>query len=181
MSQVCWLLAGKGGFNQLSSGPHLLSQVHSETIGLFLKIMNKAKSHLENYFFYWNIESIEKFQLSVSSVICPTGISIIPLTHSMGRFEQLQRLPSQDGYVWWIICHLPNSQYWIQVILCGDSYCFRLEGDKWKEAAQLTEKRWGNTTLGPSLGERTGITPYKWSGCNILDRKTKHFSTSSTL
>ena len=42
MSQVCWLLAGKGGFNQLSFGPHLLSQVHSETTRLFLQIMNKA-------------------------------------------------------------------------------------------------------------------------------------------
>ena len=70
---------------------------------------------------YWNIEN---FQLSVSSVICPTGISIIPLTRSMGRFERLQRLPSQmyeriklisyfqkykhDVEVCWIILSLPK-------------------------------------------------------------------------
>ena len=50
---------------------------------------------------HWNQNSgslvfnVENFQPSVSSVIYPTGISIIPLTRSMGRFERLQRLPSQ--------------------------------------------------------------------------------------
>ena len=33
MSQVCWLLVGKGGFNQLSFGPHLLCQVQTQIMG----------------------------------------------------------------------------------------------------------------------------------------------------
>ena len=38
MSQVCWLLVGKGGFNQLSFGPHLLCQVQTQIIDIGIKI-----------------------------------------------------------------------------------------------------------------------------------------------
>ena len=40
-----------------------------------------------------------------------------------------------------LVCILYNC---FQVILCGDSSCSRLEGSKWEEVAQLTEKRFGN-------------------------------------
>jgi len=39
-----------------------------------------------------------------------------------------------------------------EVILCGDSYCSRLKGDKWEEAAQLVEKRWRHTSVVTSRG-----------------------------
>merc|ERR1712192_389167 len=39
-----------------------------------------------------------------------------------------------------------------EVILCSDSSCLRLEEGKWKEVAQLTEKRWRHSSAVTSRG-----------------------------
>merc|ERR1712130_271952 len=39
-----------------------------------------------------------------------------------------------------------------EVVLCGDSSCSRLEGGKWKEVAQLKEKRWRHSSAVTSRG-----------------------------
>merc|ERR550517_288902 len=39
-----------------------------------------------------------------------------------------------------------------EVILCGDSSCLHLEEGKWKEVAQLAEKRWRHSSAVTSRG-----------------------------